>query len=804
VSKKQFTAADYAAAERFLPSRLLGVVKNAGVAPNWLGDSDRFWYRRDGANGEEFVLVDAESESREAAFDRARVAQAIETVTGAPPDGSRLGVTALEFDDERTRVEIHVPGAVISYDLLARTCTGRPERPVQPFEGLSPDRRLSVFCRDNDLWILNRASGEERRLTTDGEEHYGYGVLSDAGLVAIPVREGRLVLPPIGVVWSPDSRYIVAARVDERHVREYPYTRFVPLRGARPARYTLRRALMGDPEQPLIRLFVIDVANGGARPVTMPFENAGLEAGSDMIGPGTCWFDSHSRTFFCAQTRDDAKTIRLVAVDLASTKARVVLEEKVEQFVNLNLAIYYTPNVRILGDGEEIVWFSERDGWGHLYLYDGDGALKRQLTRGPWVVFDIMHVDERYRQIYFTGSSREPDVNPYLRFLYRAPLDGGEPVLLTPELADHMIDGQPQPMYELLYKREGAKRIVSPDGRFFVETQSTLSTPPVGLLRSTKDGTILATLETADPSGLYALGYRPPEAFVAKADDGKTDIHGVVYWPPGYDPERTYPVIDALYNGFQVCNVPRNFMTGHFTLNPYGGLAIAELGFIVVTLDARGTAMRDRAFHNHSYRNFGDAGLADHVAVLRQLAERHASFDLERVGVFGYSFGGYYSTRAILKYPEFFKVAVSGAACHNWQGMYPGYENLIGDPVFSNGTKFSPDGYEIPSNYVALDNASLASQLRGKLLIYIGDLDENVAPAVNFQFADALQKAGKEFELVVLWGETHFGSALAPMVIRKTFDFFVRHLMGAEPPDWNAAAADIHADAGRTFDPRFA
>jgi dienelactone hydrolase len=800
---KQFTAADYAAAERFLPSRLLGVVKNAAVAPNWIDHSERFWYRRDGASGEEFVLVDAQSGAREIAFDRSVVASAIETVTGTKPDENRLGVTSLDFDPDFKRVEVHVPGAVISYDRTTDSCAARVERTVQPFEGLSPDRRLSAFCRDDNLWVLDRATGEERQLTTDGERYYGYGGLSDAGLVAIPVKEGRLVLPPIGVVWSPDSRYIVAARVDERHVREYPYTRFVPLRGARPTPYTLRRALMGDPEQPLIRLFVVDVNSGGARPVTMPFENAGLEAGSDMIGPGTCWFDSQSRTFFSAQTRDDSKTIRLVAVDLASTKASVILEERVAEFVNLNLAIYSTPNVRILGDGKEIVWFSERDGWGHLYLYGGDGGLKRQLTQGPWVVFDIMHVDEEHRQIYFTGSSRLPSHNPYLRFLYRAPLDGGEPVLLTPELTDHMIDGQPQPMVELLYKRERAKSIVSPSGRFFVETQSTLSTPPLSLLRSTKDGAIVATLEEADPSALLAFGYRAPEAFVAKADDGETDIQGVVYWPPDYDPARKYPVIDALYNGFQVCNVPRNFMTGHFTLNPYGGLAIAELGFIVVTLDARGTAMRNKAFHNHSYRNFGDAGLADHVAVLRQLAERHQSFDLDRVGVFGYSFGGYYSTRAILKYPEFFKVAVSGAGCHNWQGLYPGYENLIGDPVFSNGTKFSPDGYEIPSNYLPLDNASLASRLRGKLMIFIGDLDENVAPAINFQFADALQKAGKEFDLVMLWGETHFGSALAPIVIRKTFDFFVRHLMGAEPPDWNATA-DIHAGAGHTFDPRFA
>ncbi len=782
---KEFAAAQYAAAERFLPTKLVGVVKNATVTPNWIGASDRFWYRHEGKEGDEFVLVDAESGAREAVFNRAAVAEAIEAVTGAALDSRALGVTELDFDEALATVRIHVPGAVITYNRAAQTCSGKLERAVRPFELQSPDKRFSAFCRDNNLWLLDCASGEERPLTTDGERHYGYGVLSDAGLVAIPVSEGRMVLPPVGVVWSPDSRHLVVARVDERNVREFPYVRTVPLKGARPVSYTLRRALMGDPEQPRIRLFIVDVERGGTRPVTMPFESAGLEAGSDMIGDGTCWFDSRSRTFFSAQTRDDSKMIRLVAVDLATAEARTVIEEHVPRFVNLNLAIYNTPNVRIVGDGNEIVWFSERDGWGHLYVYDGNGAQKRRLTKGEWVVFDIFHVDEKNRQLYFTGSSREAGVNPYLRFFYRVSLDGGEPVLLTPELADHMIDGQPQPMAVLLYKRAGSKNVVSPSGRFFVSAYSTLSEVPVSLLRSTNDGTVIAMLEKADASELYERGYQPPEAFVAKADDGETDLQGVIYWPPEYDPKGKYPVVDAIYNGFQVCNVPRNFMTGHFTLNPYGALALARLGFIVVTVDARGTAMRDRAFHDHSYHNFGDAGLADHVAVVRQLAERHAAFDLERVGIFGYSFGGYYSTRALLTHPDFYKVAVSGSGCHNWQGMYPGYENLIGDPVFSDGTAISPDGYEVPSNYVSLDNASLIPKLRGKLMLFIGDMDENVPPGVNFQFADALQKAGKEFDLLVLWNETHLLAALLPPVIRKSWDFFVRHLMRAEPPNWN-------------------
>ncbi len=785
LSAKRFSASDYAAAECFLPAKMLDTVRNATIVPNWIGSSDWFWYRRQSGDGESYVLYEASTGYGEEAFKIGVAANAAEEALGTKVDAKRLGVTRLEFGPDRTSVEITIAGAILSYDRSRDRCSARLDRPVGLGELLSPCRRFSVFCRDHNLWLLERATGAERQLTHDGEKNHGYGDLSDASLVAIPVAEGRLTLPPINVVWSPDSRYLVTVRVDERHVRAYPYLRSVPVDGASPKAYTLHRALIGDDAQPEARIVAIDVETGEVRP-SHPAERVGLEADDDALGDGTCWFDSTNARCFIAQVRDRLQVARLIAVDLVTGERRTVIEEKVEGFVNLNLAIYNAPNVRVLGDGNEIVWFSERDGWGHLYLYAGDGTFKRQLTRGPWVVFDVICADETSRQLYFTGSSRDPAVNPYLRFLYRVSLDGGDPVLLTPEIADHVIDGVPQPMVILLYRRERPQCAVSPSGRYICAAYSTLSTPPVTVTRSTADGRIVSTVEEADNAALVATGYVPPEAFVAKAADGETDLHGVIYWPPHFDPSVKYPIVDALYNGFQVAVVPRNYVMGFFTTNPYGGRALAQLGFIVVTLDARGTALRSRAFHEHSFRNFGDAGIEDHVTVLEQLGARYPSFDVERVGASGYSFGGYYSTRLLLSRPGLFKAAVAGAGCHNWQGMYPGYENLIGEPRFSNGTSTSPDGVEIPENYLELDNAKLADRLQGKLLIFIGDLDENVPPAVNFQFVDALQKAGKDCELAVVWNATHWDSAIVPYVTRKTWDFFVRHLMGAEPPDWNA------------------
>jgi dienelactone hydrolase len=481
--------------------------------------------------------------------------------------------------------------------------------------------------------------------------------------------------------------------------------------------------------------------------------------------------------------------LRLVEVDLKTAKARVAIEEAVPRYLNVNVAIYNTPNVRVLASGAEIVWFSEREGWGGLYLYGSDGKVQCKLTAGPLVVFDIIHVDEARRCVYFTGSSQIEKVDPYWRFLYRVSLDGGDPVLLTHEKADHLIDGNPLPMAKLLYQRPAPPEYVSPNGRFIVSSLSTVSMPPVSLLRRSSNGTAISVLECADISHLEEIGFRPPEPFCVKAADGATDLYGVLYWPPNYDPAQSYPIVDAIYNGFQVSVVPHNFLTAAVTPNPYGAAALADLGFIVFTVDARGTAGRSRAFHDHSYRNFGEAGLDDHVAVLTELARRHTSIDKRRAGIYGYSFGGYYSARAMLRHADVYTCAVSGAGCHNWQGMYPGYENLVGPPMFSNGTDTSPDGREIPANYIPLDNASLAANLCGKLMLFIGDLDENVPPAVNFQFADALTKAGKDFELLLLFGETHFSSALHPVVIRKSWDFFVRNLMHAEPPDWNCGGA---------------
>lgn len=711
----------YARAESFLPFNLVGKVRNARVAPQWLDGGERFWYRRETQTGHEIVLV--------------------ESATGRHlpvPDGTKL---------EKADPPPPVPGLLVS-----------------------PDGTRAVLVRGFDLWLRELSSGEERRLTLDGEAYFAYGKLPDLSYQTIPLRRAGVTLPPNAVEWSPDSRWLIVARLDERALGSYPLLESVPVAGgARPVAHDLRVALAGDRNQPETHRSLIDVVSAEQRSFELP------EGRDYQLVYGAGWSSNRRYYYFCGTNgRNEAGLFEL---DTTTVAVRPVLIESNATFITLNNTIYSAPNVRLLAGTNELIWFSERDGWGHLYVYDlRSGALKNRITSGNWLVRDILHVDEKRRLIYFTAGGREPGRNPYYRHLYRVGFDGRGLRLLTPEDADHELE---QPLPAALARILGASSAisVSPDGRYFIDTWSTVDRPPVSVLRST-DGRLIATLETADATALYAMGWRPPEPFVAKAADGVTDLYGLLYKPTRFDLGLRYPVIEHLYGGPQTTVAPRTFMEAVMSRNLY---AERELGFVIVVMDARGTVQRSKAFQDHLYRNFADWMIEDHVAVLKQLGARHAFMDLERVGAQGHSYGGYGSARALLARPDFYKVAVSSAGSHNLQGMYP-MDMYTGPPLFSDGGAVNPNGIEIPANLKDADNATLAERLRGKLMLAYGDLDENAYPAVTLQFADALIKANKSFDLLYLPNRSHDFSRDV-YFIRRTWDYFVEHLMGAEPPD---------------------
>jgi dipeptidyl aminopeptidase/acylaminoacyl peptidase len=445
------------------------------------------------------------------------------------------------------------------------------------------------------------------------------------------------------------------------------------------------------------------------------------------------------------------RQLDLAEVDASSGEARTILSEKGKTYVETNLASGGIPNWRPLKHDREVVWFSERDGWGHLYLVDGaNGAVKRQITSGPWTVGDLLRIDEASGWVYFTGRGREPGRDPYFRHLYRVKLDGSGIQLLTPENADHDVS-------------------LAPNGAYFVDSYSRLDTLPVTVLRRA-DGSLVKELQRADASRLFALGWRYPVPFTVKARDGVTDIYGVMFRPSKIDPSRKYPIIDNIYPGPQTGPIGnRSFSSGVHGSNA----ALAELGFYVILLDATGTPFRSKAFHDSYYGNMTDNGLADHVAAIKQLAARDPQIDVSQVGIYGHSGGGFSSTDAILRFPDFFKVAVSGAGNHDNRS----YDYTWGEK-YQGVLKRNADGTD---SFDSQANQKLASNLKGNLLLMYGTLDDNVHPVATQLLIDELIKANKEFDLLVLPNRNH-GFASEPYAIRKTWDYFVRHLLGKEPP----------------------
>lgn len=745
----QTTGNTYQRAEQFLGRNARTLVFHDQVAPQWL-DGDRFWYRDRTPKGEEFILVDPGARSRAPAFDHARLAAALSVAADTSYEPSKLPFQSFEFvDGVSIRFTVGDSLRWTCGILGPYTCTGPDTIPAPPrTEAKSPDGNWVAFTRDHNLWVRSTQSGEEAQLSTDGEPYYGYAVNDQCcNQVTAPRRD--IQRPPV-LRWSPDSRRIATHKLDQRGVGAL---HLLETSKGRPILHTYRYALPGDSIVPTFDLYAFDVASRGQIKIDLEPQQAtntsccGLMI--DTIWKDVQWGRGSAELFF-TYGRRDYKTLDLFAADATTGATRSILQERSPTFVELR-PVGGRPNWRVVNDNREVIWFSERDGWGHLYLFDAlTGVLKNQMTSGPWVVVDLVRVDEQARVVYFTGVGREEGRDPYFRHLYRVAFDGSELRLLTPEDADHDIR-------------------VAPSGAYFVDTYSRRDTIPVTVVRGL-DGRVSQTLEEGDVSQLLAAGWQWPVPFTVKARDGVTDLHGLLFFPSHFDPEEKYPVVDYVYPGPQVG--PIGFRS--FTVNARGNAhALAELGFIVFSIDAMGTPLRSKAFHDSYYGNMGDNGIPDHIVALRQLALRYPQMDLDRVGIFGHSGGGFASTDAILRYPDFFKVAVSSAGNHDnrsydytWGEKYQGLVEQKDD-----GT----DGFDSQANQ------NLAENLKGKLLLMYGTLDDNVHPNATLLLINELIEHNKDFDLIVMPNRNH-GYSNEPYVIRRTWDYFVRHLRGEEPP----------------------
>ncbi|HUF68484.1 MAG TPA: DPP IV N-terminal domain-containing protein [Longimicrobiales bacterium] len=739
-SPAALSTADYQRAERMLGSFTNPLVLRASVRPMWL-EAGRFWYRNIMADGEEYVLVDPAVRSRERAFDHQRVAAALSAAADTTFTPMALPISDIEFSADRRTVTLAVGQARYECEASGTGCIALPAEPsTSPVDNavVSPDGRRAAFIRDHDLWVVETESGVEARLTTDGVEDHGYAT-NNAGWT----KSDRPVL-----VWSPDSRRIATFRHDARGVgMMYLTTTEV----GHPQLEAWRYPLPGDSLIFRIERVIIDVDNTTLTSLRMPPDPHRSTFCDHVYCGGTWadveWYPDASHVAFVSSSRDH-KEARLRVANASTGEVREVLEEIVAtQYESGEGGI----NWRVLPASNEVIWFSERSDWGNLYLYDlATGELKHPITTGEGPVLDIVRIDETSRTLWFLGAGRESGRDPYFQHLYRVSLDGGQPRLLTPENANHSIT-------------------VSPDGRFFVDTWSTPDSPPVTVVRELDDGDRVMTLEEADISRLRATGWTPPIPFTVKARDGVTDLHGLMYRPTDFDSTRSYPILNYLYPGPQSGSVgSRSFSAARSDKR-----AIAELGFIVVEVDAMGTPTRSKSFHDAYYGNMGDNGLPDQITMIEQLATRHSWLDVGRVGIWGHSGGGFAAADAIMRYPDFYKVAVSQAGNHDNRL----YEDDWGERYQGLLVEY-PDG---TTNYDNQANQLLAPNLRGKLLIAHGTLDGNVPPYSTLIVVNELIRHNKDFDLIMFPNRRH-GFGNEPYMMRRRWDYFVKWLMGAEPP----------------------
>jgi dipeptidyl aminopeptidase/acylaminoacyl peptidase len=725
--------------------RVQGYYK-ARITPHWFNDNTCFWYRNDLKDDtREFILVNAERGTRRKAFDHEKLATALSQATGVDYSANQLPFDNIEFLDNSRKIRFTVDQTTWICDLVSYTCSKteevHPQSSPEPAEQGSrfdrrgrpgrdwsqsmdsPDSQWTAIVKDNNVFVRQKDSNEEIQLSTDGDEDNTYGSLS----------------------WAPDSKTLVAFRIEPGDNKEVYLIESSPEGGSRAKFHSRSYALPGDKFATYeLNLFDID-----SRKQTKPDVDK-LEL--DWQRPRLHWKkDQHHFTY--EKVDRGHQRFRVVEVDSHTGKARNLIDEKTETFI----WTAHTENLRLrrinwLDETDEIIYVSERDGWRHLYLVDGkQGKIINQITKGEWVVRGIDLIDEEKRQIWFNASGRNPDEDPYLIHYYRVNFDGSGLTALTKGNGSHSIQ-------------------YSPDRRYLIDTYSRVDMPPVHELRRVQDGSLICPLEKADISELVAEGWSAPEVFVAKGRDDETDIWGIICCPRDIDPNKKYPVIERIYAGPQSAYVPKRFSPSRrFS-------SLTDLGFIVVQIDGMGTAHRSKAFHDVCWKNLKDAGFPDRILWHQAVAEKYPYYDINRVGVYGNSAGGQNAAGAVLFHPEFYKAAVASCGCH---------DNRMDKASWNEQWM----GYPVGPQYSECSNIDNAHRLKGHLMLIVGEMDTNVPPESTMRFVDALIKADKDFELLVIPGGGHGSGGSYGQ--RRLQDFFVHHLLGIEPPNRNTEEEQI-------------
>ncbi|MFV0592118.1 MAG: DPP IV N-terminal domain-containing protein [Draconibacterium sp.] len=723
----QLTRDDYQKADSVL--KLNDLVYNQVTRINWIDSTSTCWYSIKTREGIEYKFVDAETATKSPAFNTQKLVEALNLQLEKKATAKSLYLRNLRFDTSKNtirfiyadthwtcRLDDYVleKGSAVKSNDRERGYWGRPFNELSGEVRVSPDSSWTAFIEDYNVYVKNIKTGDKHQLSFDGSPGEYYSSHFS---------------------WSPDSKKLAVNKVRKNEDRYIYFVESSPDGQLQPELHKRYYLKPGD-DLPVKHPALFDIQNLKQIPV----DTRAFDLQYNLSDPE---WNKNSSAFTFEYNQRGHQVYQVVSVDAQSGKVNVIINETSPTFIDYS-GKRYRYN---LEDSNEIIWASERDGWNHLYLYDAkSGTAKNQITRGNWVVRNVLHVDKENKIIYFLGSGKNKNEDPYFLHCYRVNVDGSDLQDLTPEQMNHEVS-------------------FSENRDYFADTYSTVETPPTTVLRRSEDGKVILELETTDVKDLLATGWIAPEPFVAKARDGITDIWGNIYRPVNFDKNKSYPIIEYIYAGPQGAFAQKSFNPVNYA---YSGLA--ELGFIIVQMDGLGTSYRSKAFHDVCWKNLKDAGFPDRILWIKAAAEKYSYMDTSRVGLFGGSAGGQNALAGLLFHPEFYKAGAASCGCH---------DNRM-DKMWWNEQWM---GYPIGPQYEECSNVVNAGKLQGKLLLIVGEMDDNVDPASTMQVADALIKAGKDFELVVLPGTNHtLGGTYGE---QKRRDFFVKNLLREQTPDWN-------------------
>jgi dipeptidyl aminopeptidase/acylaminoacyl peptidase len=748
----------YTQARRFAPANAEQLLFSYTLTPHYFNKGGKFWYEYKTSEGPHWYVVDPDARKKQPLFDLDELAAQLSEIIGDPFTAQQLPLENLRLEADDRTFTFSLSASTketycFSYDYFSRSLkrVPQPARPAGFWANISPDKQWGVFAKDLNLYCMSYEDYRqtltdsahqpvEIALTTDGVEHFAFGMTRNR-LSTDSLYDHRR--KAVRGNWSPDGRYFIATLSDERQLKDIWVIHSTA--SPRPVLESYRYQMPGEEGAPDIHLYLFDLTDKSRKEIrTAAYKNQLLSPASkprENPGDPQVWLGDDTKAYLTRISRD------MKRVDICSYTPG---EDSIRTLIPERLNTYIETRPLALTDKGELVHWSERDGWAHLYLYDGEGKLKNRITKGPWHVDQIVHVDNKERLVYFVANGRESgETTPYYEHLYRANLDGSGLQLLTPGDFFHLTT-------------------MDREGRYIVDNYSRVNTIPATALYDNR-GTRLMTLEESDFSQLLQTGYRFPEPFRVKAADGVTDLYGLIYKPVDFDSTKVYPIIDYVYPGPQM----EGTYFRYIPMNPRTD-RLAQAGFVVVSVGHRGGhPSRSKWYHNYGYGNLRDYPLADHKAAIEQLCDRHSYLDINRIGIHGHSGGGFMSTAAMLSYPDFYKVAVSCAGNHdnhlnnrNWSEKHHGVKELS-----------DKDG-EISFSIKVPSNQEIASRLKGHLLLIHADEDNNVNPAQTYTLVNELIKAGKRFDMLIIPGRQHHFEGSNEYFYWRMVDYFSLHLCG--------------------------